>query len=354
VTRPFPEGGSKDAARWAPGAPPVAPPPQKLATVAARPARTLVFDGPVASLAADGARAVAYSTSNCGGVTVWNGATGARRRTPRLCDRDAHLGELALAGRRLAWISYFGSNTGLYQNLWELAPGARKPGHLAFALAYEDGGGDELSGLVGSGATLAFTSTDVRSGSVRLWRVAARRAAHCPETASEESTGSANRCVRLRAGDGAGPTSVDRGRIAAVGRDRVVVVGSDGRLVRALAVPGASAAAIAGDRVAVQAGPSVAVYSVSTGARVAARSLTRTGTPPALLGLRGDVAIYVSGAAVHLLRLSTGRDVALTVPGLAPPVTARLTGAGLFLLYNRLYARSPGRLAFVPFRAATP
>jgi hypothetical protein len=61
--------------------------------------------------------------------------------------------------------------------------------------------------------------------------------------------------------------------------------------------------------------------------------------------------VYRTGGALHLLRLSNGRNVALDLPGAAPPFDAQLVGGGLFVAWNQMHARHPGRLAFVPLRA---
>jgi hypothetical protein len=70
--------------------------------------------------------------------------------------------------------------------------------------------------------------------------------------------------------------------------------------------------------------------------------------PPDLLGGYGNYVLYRRGA-VHLLRLSDGRDRPLSAGGQAPPVDAQLGKRGLFYLYNQLYTRKPGRILFVPY-----
>jgi hypothetical protein len=61
----------------------------------------------------------------------------------------------------------------------------------------------------------------------------------------------------------------------------------------------------------------------------------------------GDLALYVVGAAIHVLRLSDGRDVVIDTPNATEPIFARLVPNGLFYAFNVAYAKRPGRLVFV-------
>ena len=61
----------------------------------------------------------------------------------------------------------------------------------------------------------------------------------------------------------------------------------------------------------------------------------------------GDLVLYVVGAAIHVLRLSDGRDVVIHTPDATEPVFARLVPNGLFYAFNVAYAKRPGRLVFV-------
>ena len=58
-----------------------------------------------------------------------------------------------------------------------------------------------------------------------------------------------------------------------------------------------------------------------------------------------DLAFNVVGAAIHVLRLSDGRDVVIDTPNATEPVFARLVRNGLFYAFNVAYAKRPGRLA---------
>jgi hypothetical protein len=74
------------------------------------------------------------------------------------------------------------------------------------------------------------------------------------------------------------------------------------------------------------------------------------GGSPWLVGVEGDLAVYVSGVAVHVLRLSSGADVVLALSGQGPEIDVELTTAGLFYGYDAVYTAKPGRLGFVSLR----
>jgi Tol biopolymer transport system component len=74
------------------------------------------------------------------------------------------------------------------------------------------------------------------------------------------------------------------------------------------------------------------------------------GPAPSLVGVNGDLAVYVSGVAVHALRLSTGTDVVLALPNQGPWIEVDLTAAGLFYAYNAPYTQRVGRVGFVSLR----
>jgi hypothetical protein len=80
------------------------------------------------------------------------------------------------------------------------------------------------------------------------------------------------------------------------------------------------------------------------------RSCFETLGPNFLLDVHGDLVVYATGGAVHLLRLSSGRDIALRLPGAVPTLDAHLEPAGLFVSWTRMYDRRLGRLGFVPLR----
>ena len=72
-----------------------------------------------------------------------------------------------------------------------------------------------------------------------------------------------------------------------------------------------------------------------------------SGPSPELVDGRGELAAYVVGAAVHVLRLSDGRAIVIDTPNATGPVFARFVPDGLFYSFNESYEKRPGRLAFV-------
>ena len=78
-----------------------------------------------------------------------------------------------------------------------------------------------------------------------------------------------------------------------------------------------------------------------------------TSGPAFLLDVQGDLVVYATGGAVHLLRLSSGRDVALRLPGAARRWTLTVEPAGLFVSWNTMYNRRLGRLGPVPPASST-
>jgi len=107
-------------------------------------------------------------------------------------------------------------------------------------------------------------------------------------------------------------------------------------------------AALVGPRLVVLQRRRLVVLDVGTARRLAAWPVQiGFGSGPVLEGAAGDLAVYVVGAAIHVLRLSDGRDVVIDTPSATEPVFARLVPSGLFYAFNEAYAKRPGRLVFV-------
>jgi len=71
-----------------------------------------------------------------------------------------------------------------------------------------------------------------------------------------------------------------------------------------------------------------------------------SGGAPRLEDLDSGIAVYISDAYVHVLRLADGRDVALPSLGTSPQ--AQIEPAGLFYSYNVSDPTYAGRVAFIP------
>jgi Tol biopolymer transport system component len=351
LTSPFPAGGTNGAARWMPGARLETPPRPKPRTTRLRATRALVFAAPQEGLVANGGRAVAYADGSCTGIVVWEPAARRSRRVPRLCDRYSRVAELVISGTRLAWVSYFGSNSGLWEELSTLRLGTRRPTRVSSTLALEQGGGDEIDHLRGDAGRIVFTSRNFDHGETStVWELVTGRGSRCPWTDEGGLEPGADLCRRLAAAPDSVSSAVDAGRVLTVAPGGIVrVLTFAGQLVRTWTLgPGIADAELEGRTVAVQRGASLAIYDVSTGERRASWPLAANeGSVPRLLDVQGDRAVYATGGAIHVLRLSDGRDRALAIPGAAPPLSAQLEPGGLYVLWNRMYDRRPGRLAFI-------
>jgi hypothetical protein len=350
VTHPFPAGGTNIEPLWMPGPPltGVEPVPQ---TITLPLERKLTLGGPVESLTTDGRRAIpnlyAQTEYESKSALVWDAIAGRTIRTPRLCATDG----VVLAGRRIAWTCYESGNTYLATWLDTLRLGARRPTFVTEMMA-DDDGGVVIAGLVGRGSTIAFTSYRWKQKRGEAWLLLARHGGRCPRNSDligPERTPAV--CRRLKGAAGGVTTSVDAGRVLTVGRNGGVrLLSTRDRVLRTWKLGrGIVNARLRGRALAVQHGRSLDIYDTSTGARRQTLPLASDGgSRPFLLDVQGDLAVYATGGAIHLVRLSDGRDVALDLPGAAPWLDARLEPRGLFVTWNQMYRRRPGRLAFVP------
>jgi Tol biopolymer transport system component len=351
VTHPFPAGGTNEAPIWMTGPPLTGgePAPQ---TITLPLARKLTFADPLDGLTTDGRRAIPYvhvdSGSSSKGLLVWDAVARRTMHTPRLCSTAA-----VLAGRRLAWMCAERGNTYLAIWLETLRLGAKRPTFITETIA-DDDGGDEIGSLVGHGSTIAFTSYHGKKETARAWLLLARHGSKCPR--NSDLIGSAHPpavCRRLAHAAGGVTAAVDAGRVLTVAANgRVRLLSTRDRVLRTWGLaPHIDNARLRGTALAVQHGQSLDVYDTSTGAKKQALPLASDGGSRAFLfDVQGDLVVYGTGGAIHLLRLSDGRDVALDLPGAAPSLDARLEPSGLFVTWNQMYGRRPGRMAFIPMR----
>lgn len=353
VTSPFPSGGTNEEARWRSG-PRLTTPPARPRTVALARPRTLTFPSPIRSLAADGGR-VAFSDRTCRYV-VWQPLARRRTRTPPLCDPEANEFEVALAGTRLATLSNHFGNTEDATELETVLVGERKATLVTIASAYSGDGfstfdsGITMHHLRGAGRTIAFTSSHYAPAETRTaWLLLARHGAPCPSTVNKRPA----LCRRLSGAEGGVTAAVDAGRVVTVAPGGLVrLLATSGRLLRSWTLGGGIVdARLRGRTLAVQRGTNVALYDSMTGAETATRALVRDEGSVTLLDVQGDLVAYATGGAIHLLRPSDGRDLALALPRAAPPLDAELEPTGLFVSWTRMFDHRPGRIAFVPLRA---
>jgi TolB protein len=357
LTQPFPAGGSNFDAAWVVG-PRLQGGEQAPPTMAAPFRRKLSFSQPVGSIATDGTRAIpTLLTDNRPALRIWDAATGRSVRGPIPCGApDNGLygpGQLALAGKRLAWTCSEAGNTYYAIDLMTFRLGDRRPKSVASASGDRDGG-DAIVDLIGHGNTIAFSNRHWRANeteSVDAWLLLAHKATKCP---SSWSFYRSRAVCRSLGRSGGRTTAIDAGRVVTVAPSGLVrVVSTRGRELKRWSLgEGILTARLRGNALAVQHEETVDVYDVKTGAKAQTRQLLTDGGPtPLLLDVQGDLVLYATGGAIHLLRLSDGRDKALRLPAAAPSLDAHLEPAGLFVSWNKMYDRRPGRLAFVPLRA---
>jgi len=147
-------------------------------------------------------------------------------------------------------------------------------------------------------------------------------------------------------------------KVATVDDRRVVIYTREGRIVILQAGGarltdfrlgrGASEFFLSGSELALRRGRTIEIYDVMRGKRVGSRVLHPPFDRLRLAGLRKNIAVYLSGIAIHVLRLSDGRDVVLRLPNEAGPADAALGPQGLYYSYNRAYSTRPGRIGFIP------
>ena len=352
ITHPFPKGGTNLEPHLVPGAPlsggePVPP------TITLPLTRALAFKGPLGSLITDGRRVIPNGGSLSRGLLVWDGI--ARRST--LVRAACSSSQVALAGNRLAWACYDSGNTYTDIVLETLRLGARRPTFVAETYVDSDGRGQTLGSLVGHGNTIAFTTYHGKAKRAKAWLLLPRRGRKCPRNSDLVGPAhAAPMCRLLKKAAGGSTISVDAARVLTLAPNGVVrLLSTQDRLLRTWRLGRHVVnARLRGRTLAVQQATSLDIYDTVTGAKRQTLPLAADeGLPPYLLDVQGALAAYATGGAIHLLRLSDGRDVALALPRAAPWLDARLERVGLFVSWNRMYDRRPGRLAFVPMRVVT-
>jgi Tol biopolymer transport system component len=351
LTHPFPTGGTNTNARWINGLHPSGT-EQLPPTMSVPFKRKVSFAQAVVSMSTDGTRVVPrLADDKHPRLTIWNGATGRARRGPVPCSDLYGPGYLALAGDRLAWTCAEAGNTYYAVQLMTARVGDRRGKRIASASGDPNKGGDDIVGVFGHGSTIVFSEQHKNEhGPSDPWLVLTHKAKKCP--GSDFYNGRA-RCRPLGAGRGI-TSAVDGARVLAVtptGAVRTLSLG--GSVLHSWSLgKGIVTARLRGRVLAVQQGATVDTYDSKTGAKRQSRELlTDGGPPPFLLGVQGDLVVYATGGAIHVLRMSDGRDKALQLPGAAPWLDASLEPAGLFVAWNKMHDKRPGRIGFIPLRA---
>lgn len=160
------------------------------------------------------------------------------------------------------------------------------------------------------------------------------------------------RVIRTGA-DAATPLAVDAGRILVLRDDGdLVLLDGAGRRLRRYDFPRGvlRAARLHGSRLAVQARVGLAVYDIPTGRRIRTWGIDGGVAGSARLeDVHGGFAAYVAGIAIHVIRLSDGRDRVLAVPRQGEPTYVQLERSGLVYSYRVTWTRRPARIAVVPW-----
>jgi Tol biopolymer transport system component len=354
VTFPFPSGASASDAAWAAGALQGGTPRPKISWLTL-PKKQQVGNKPIlATVFGTGATAAAPAQADCAPFVVWQ--TGKRSRSIDPCADVDVLLDLGVAGDRIAWVTAKFSHTEFPQYLEVKDPGRPISQLVSTAEADpETGAGDYVDSLHGDGSVLAFNfwHLDARGtvSNETTWRILPRQspsAQRCPASTGDVAPGVAKRrCLRLRGGDGMDLLSVSSGKLVGAKRNgRVLVLRPDGHIARQgpLINPAQLlGATLQGKRLILLTRDSLLVgshrFKLASGPDFPS---------PRLLSGYGNFVLYWRGA-VHLMRLSDGRDRVLRAAGQAPPVGAQLGKKGLFYEYNQLYTKKPGRIVFVPW-----
>jgi hypothetical protein len=353
LTHAFPDGGHTGPAVWMRGRARGAPPP-RLRLVSPHGVKTLETRLPIVALTAAGVRAALAQGYGerpgfphphpIGSIIAWNAVTGTTDRvaTPT-CLRGRYeglaIGAVVLLHNGIGYlcrdehVSYGEDDT-----LRLVQPEKRR---VVDAVHTSDGefGGSWVSGLADDGtaaayAVNAFAATlDGREleKPATVWETRgarSRRVATFPHSATVES--------------------LSAGRVAVETDPHTIVVLAESRR-RAFAFDHRlSGATLDGPRLVVLEGRRLDVIDLRSG-RTTASWPVRLGfaSSPALADARGDIAVYVAGAAVHVMRLADGREVVLDTPEATAPVLARMGSQGLFYSFTESYSRRPGRLSYV-------
>jgi WD40-like Beta Propeller Repeat len=349
LTHAFPDDRSNGPAVWVEGSVKGMPVPT-LPLVSLRGARTIATSLPIVALTATGDRAaVAQGLGGSPGfrgplgpIVLWNPVRNSRVRI-RIpgCGRAYDMlldGVVFFAGG----VGYRCDNSGVAYStddtLRLVRPGKR--GTTQIVQTH----GDEFSGsllgeLAGDGTAIAFDvgvitmdrRGEVRIGVSHIWKVSGTRKSIVRTFPAEATV-----------------ASLDAGRIAVIRNgNRVSVLSRDGGVrTFALGGPRVLGAALDGPQLVVLQNTRITV--LRPGRRTATWPARQGfGPPPELEGAKGDLAVYVVGAAVHVLRLSDGREIVIDTPNATEPVLARFVPGGLFYSFNASYAKRPGRLVFV-------
>jgi hypothetical protein len=145
--------------------------------------------------------------------------------------------------------------------------------------------------------------------------------------------------------------AVDAGRVAVLRPDgTLVILNEQGQRVSAfnLGSQNITAARLTKSTLVALRGSTIEVRDATNGTLEHRWRTAESDAPVTLEDADGNFAVYTAGIAIHLLRLSDGRDRTLKIPNEGQPAHAQLEAEGLYCAYNETGSTKPGRVAFVP------
>ncbi|TML13087.1 MAG: hypothetical protein E6G33_12585 [Actinobacteria bacterium] len=332
LTHGFPADSAAGGAAWIDATVTGTPPPS-LPLVALRAARTITTGRNRAAVAQGFGGPPAFH-GPLGPIVVWNRLRGTSVSIPVHGCRSVY--DVLLAAGR---VGYRCDNPG---NGYSVDDSLRVGTSELVRTDANEFTGSLLGGVVADGGTLAFDVEDAGTNSRGEFRI--------HRTRVWKASGARKAIVRTFRGE-AIVASLDAGRIAVLRDGNAVSVLSPGGRIRTFGFgrPRILGAALDGPRLLVLRGRRLTVLDLRSGRRTASWPVRRGfGPAPELEDAQGDLAAYVVGAAVHVLRLSDGREFVIDTPNATDPVFAQFVASGLFYAFNESYAKRPGRLVFVP------
>ncbi len=309
--------------------------------------KTLVTKGAIEALSLDGRR-VAYDLEardpGCNTLHVRDLHTGKDVVVSGAgtCQADststgAGVREIALAGRRVAWIVNLGGNTESIDTLYTAVAGLTKEKKLATALRTGDVDdelvGDWLGNLAGDGNLIAVNRWQTLAGGAQGGQQLVRVAAGMTPVYLGPGA------LVLR--------SADTGRAAIHNGRTVYVRNAAGGLVTSFQPAAATQdVALRKDFVVVlTAAPALEVHHAATGALVKTIPVAAGGSA---LDVHANIATFTTGKTIRAVRLATGKQATLAT---APKeiVDVQIDDAGVVYAYNTATGvKGVGRLVFLP------
>ncbi len=348
VTQGFPDDGSDHPDVWVAGTVTGTPAPRP-PLVTLRGTRTIATSLPIVALAASGNRAaVAQGLGGprdfrgpLGPIVVWNPVRSAASQIRIPGCGSAYEVDLAGVFFTAGGIGYRCDNPAISYGEDDTLRLVRAGRGAVEIVHTQDGefSGSFLDGLAEDGNEIAFdvgilgttAHGDVYQARSRIWK----------------TTGARKAIVHTFSGT-ATVVSLDACRIAVLRDGHAVSVLLRSGEIRTFAFGRVLGAALDGPRLVVLESARLDVVDLSSGRRVGSWPVRRGfGPAPELEGAHGDLAAYVVGTAVHVLRLSDGHEIVIDTPTATEPVFARFSPSGLFYSFNESYAKRPGRLVFV-------